>query len=66
MQFNFIADQTILWYNSSIKREGAHNMRILYIDIDTLRPDHMGAYGYPRNTTRNSLGRHPFQLHVYF
>ena len=53
MQFNFIADQTILWYNSSIKREGAHNMRILYIDIDTLRPDHMGAYGYPRNTTPN-------------
>ena len=28
-------------------------MRILYIDIDTLRPDHMGAYGYPRNTTPN-------------
>lgn len=28
-------------------------MRILYIDIDTLRPDHMGAYGYHRNTTPN-------------
>lgn len=26
-------------------------MRILYIDIDTLRPDHMGCYGYFRNTT---------------
>ncbi len=28
-------------------------MRILYIDIDTLRPDHLGCYGYPRNTSPN-------------
>ena len=28
-------------------------MRILYIDIDTLRPDHLGCYGYHRNTTPN-------------
>ena len=28
-------------------------MRILFIDIDTLRPDHMGCYGYGRNTTPN-------------
>jgi arylsulfatase A-like enzyme len=28
-------------------------MRILFIDIDTLRPDHMGCYGYKRNTTPN-------------
>ncbi|MCL2407749.1 MAG: sulfatase [Defluviitaleaceae bacterium] len=28
-------------------------MRILYLDIDTLRPDHMGCYGYKRNTTPN-------------
>lgn len=26
-------------------------MRILYIDIDTLRPDHLGCYGYPRKTS---------------
>jgi len=26
-------------------------MRIIYVDIDTLRPDHMGCYGYQRNTT---------------
>jgi choline-sulfatase len=26
-------------------------MRILIIDIDTLRPDHMSCYGYKRNTT---------------
>lgn len=26
-------------------------MRIVYIDVDSLRPDHMGCYGYERNTT---------------
>jgi choline-sulfatase len=28
-------------------------MRILMIDIDTLRPDHLGCYGYHRNTSPN-------------
>ncbi|MHC4982069.1 MAG: sulfatase [Planctomycetota bacterium] len=28
-------------------------MRILYIDIDTLRADHLGCYGYLRNTSPN-------------
>ncbi|MDE0237152.1 MAG: sulfatase-like hydrolase/transferase, partial [bacterium] len=28
-------------------------MRILYIDIDTLRADHLGCAGYHRNTTPN-------------
>jgi choline-sulfatase len=26
-------------------------MRILYIDLDTLRPDHLGCYGYHRDTS---------------
>jgi choline-sulfatase len=26
-------------------------VRILYIDVDCLRPDHLGCYGYPRNTS---------------
>jgi arylsulfatase A-like enzyme len=26
-------------------------MRILYIDIDSLRPDHLGCYGYYRQTS---------------
>ncbi|WP_269524540.1 sulfatase [Coraliomargarita parva] len=26
-------------------------MRVLYIDIDSLRPDHLGCYGYHRNTS---------------
>jgi len=28
-------------------------MRFLYVDIDTLRPDHLGCYGYLRNTSPN-------------
>ena len=26
-------------------------MRILYLDLDTLRPDHLSGYGYPRPTS---------------
>jgi choline-sulfatase len=28
-------------------------MRLIYLDIDSLRPDHMSCYGYPRRTTPN-------------
>ncbi len=28
-------------------------MKLLYIDIDTLRPDHLGCYGYKRSTSPN-------------
>ena len=28
-------------------------MRIVFVDIDTLRPDHLGCYGYHRNTSPN-------------
>jgi len=28
-------------------------MRVIYFDIDTLRPDHLGCYGYHRNTSPN-------------
>ena len=28
-------------------------MRVLYIDIDSLRPDHLGCYGYHRQTSPN-------------
>lgn len=28
-------------------------MRILYLDIDSLRPDHLGCYGYHRDTSPN-------------
>jgi arylsulfatase A-like enzyme len=28
-------------------------VRILFLDLDTLRPDHLGCYGYPRPTSPN-------------
>ena len=28
-------------------------MKILYLDLDSLRPDHLGCYGYHRNTSPN-------------
>ncbi len=28
-------------------------MRVLYIDVDSLRPDHLGCYGYHRDTSPN-------------
>ena len=28
-------------------------MRVLYLDIDTLRADHLGCYGYRRKTSPN-------------
>lgn len=28
-------------------------MRVLYVDMDTLRPDHLGCYGYERDTSPN-------------
>jgi hypothetical protein len=34
-------------------------MRILYIDIDSLRPDHLGCYGYHRK-------RVPKKMKVFF
>lgn len=33
--------------------ESTPAMRILYLDIDALRPDHLGCYGYHRNTSPN-------------
>ena len=37
--------------------------RVVLITIDTLRADHMGAYGYPRETSHASLftSLHPLQ-----
>jgi arylsulfatase A-like enzyme len=35
------------------RRVDGLGVRILYIDCDSLRPDHLGCYGYHRNTSPN-------------
>lgn len=43
-------------------------MRILFLDLDTLRPDHLGCYGYARNTSPNidSIAREGVRFENYF
>jgi choline-sulfatase len=47
----------ILAPDGTAKRRGRSyvelHMRIVYFDIDTLRPDHLGCYGYARATSPN-------------
>lgn len=43
-------------------------MKILFVDIDTLRPDHMSCYGYQRNTTPNidKVSEEGLTMHNYY
>ena len=43
-------------------------MRVIMIDIDTLRADHMGCYGYSRNTTPviDSIAREGVRFDDYY
>lgn len=43
-------------------------MRILFLDLDTLRPDHLGCYGYHRNTSPNidSIAKQGVRFSNYF
>ncbi|MFR8318642.1 MAG: sulfatase-like hydrolase/transferase [Catenibacillus sp.] len=43
-------------------------MRILMLDLDTLRPDHLGCYGYSRNTspTIDSIARSSMRFDEYY
>ncbi len=43
-------------------------MRIVFFDIDCLRPDHLGCYGYPRPTspTIDAIAREGVRLNRYY
>ncbi|MBS5520757.1 MAG: sulfatase [Clostridiales bacterium] len=43
-------------------------MRILMLDLDTLRPDHLGCYGYSKNTspTIDSIARSSMRFDEYY
>ncbi|KHF36378.1 Choline-sulfatase [Paenibacillus sp. P1XP2] len=40
-------------YNFSTNGERMDGMKILLLDLDSTRPDHLGCYGYHRNTSPN-------------
>lgn len=42
-----------LWLGGCSRRRGGKRPNIFLIIVDTLRPDHLGCYGYPRNTSPN-------------
>jgi choline-sulfatase len=43
-------------------------MRLLHLDLDTLRPDHLGCYGYHRDTSPNMdrLAREGLRFDNYY
>ena len=44
---------TLVFCKAILCEMGGSSKKVLFVDIDTLRPDHMGCYGYERNTTPN-------------
>jgi arylsulfatase A-like enzyme len=43
----------MLWFRQRMPPYACRECNVLLISIDTLRADHMGCYGYARNTTPN-------------
>lgn len=43
----------VLWLSGCARRRRAKGRSVILIVIDTLRPDHLGCYGYSRNTSGN-------------
>ena len=42
-----------LWLSGCAKRRRGKKPSIIFITVDTLRADHLGCYGYSRNTSVN-------------
>jgi arylsulfatase A-like enzyme len=41
------------WFNPVVYSPQQHTKNVILISLDTLRPDHLGCYGYPRETSPN-------------
>ena len=41
------------WYNPVLFRKGKNSINVILISVDTLRADHLGCYGYKRETSPN-------------
>jgi hypothetical protein len=50
-----IGDQNTcaFWFNPVVYNRNPGNINIIFISIDTLRADHLGCYGYGRDTSPN-------------
>ncbi len=44
---------TAFWYNPVLFQKGKNSCNVLLISVDTLRADHLGCYGYARQTSPN-------------
>lgn len=42
-----------LWFNPVLYNKGKNDQNVILISIDTLRADHLGCYGYERDTSPN-------------
>jgi arylsulfatase A-like enzyme len=53
------AENMAFWYNPVLFRKGTNSVSVILISVDTLRADHLGCYGYERETSPNidSLAR---------
>ena len=43
----------VLWVSGCARSQRAKGRSVILIVVDTLRPDHLGCYGYSRNTSGN-------------
>lgn len=43
----------LLWLSGCVRHRRAKGTSVILIVVDTLRPDHLGCYGYSRNTSGN-------------
>jgi len=49
----FLTILLFTYFNRKNTRKESQNLNLVIISVDTLRADHMGIYGYVKNTTPN-------------